>query len=154
MTHALVPGSAPEVDVFEDQVFSIYTAIRDAGFLGQIMGPEWTVLDDGREAALVVIEHVNTNSGKSWNVQYTLIRQADDDTVSFFVRPFIGDWRPVGTHLTHFQLYTAVEFETKRAMLTHAPPLRLYYDILAGTEGTDDKIVIFPLEKSYLRAPE
>lgn len=153
MTNAIVPG-AQLVDVFEDQVFSIFTAIRDAGFLGQINGPEWTVLDNGKEAAVIILDHVNTNTNKPWNVHFSLIRETDDDTVTFYVRPFFGEWRSIGHHLSHFQLYTAVEHETQRAMVTHSAPLRLYYDILAGTEPIGDNISIFPLEKTYLRSPE
>ena len=153
MTHALVPGS-PAVDVFEDQVFSIFGAIRDAGFVGQISGPEWTRLDNGKEAALIIIDHVNTTTNAPWNVQFSLIREPDDDTVTLYVRPFVGgEWRPISQNLSHFQLYHAIEHETLRAMNTHSPPLRLYLDITSGVEPIAENVAIFPIEKTFLETP-
>lgn len=152
MTDALVP--ALQMDVFEDQVFSIFGAIRDAGFDGHIEGPEWAKLDSGKEAARITIHGVNTASLMGWNVEYFLIREIDDDTVSVFVRPFGAEYRHVSPKLNHFQLYEVMIYETLRAINTFAPPLSLYLDMCDGRIEIPSNVAIFPPEKTFLEPPK
>lgn len=155
MVNVVVPDVIQEADVFEDQVFSVFRAIRDAGFSGQISGPEWTVLENGKEAALIIIDHVNSTTSMPWNIQFSLIREIEDDSITLYLRPFVGgEWRPVGLCLTQLQLMHAVEFETQKAMTIHSAPLRLYLDLVGGDEPLPENVAIFPIEKTFLEPPQ
>lgn len=152
MTDALVPNAAVLVDVFEDQIFSIFGAIRDAGFDGHIEGPEWAKLDNGKDAARIIINGINTTSLIPWQVEFSMIREIEDDTVTLFVRPFTAEWRLSGQKLTYFQLYTTIVHETMRAINTFAAPLSLYTEMFDDEEKPPN-VALFPPEKSFLEPP-
>lgn len=151
MGNAIVPGIT--IDAFEDQVFSIFGAIRDAGFSGQIQGPEWTLLINGKEAARIVLEDFNSETFVPWTLDLGLIREPDS-TVTLNVRPFKEAWRLVGSNLNYFQLYQTVIYETIRGINTYSPPLRLYLDLQDDDAEIPENVAVFPIDKSYLYPSE
>ncbi len=152
MTDAIVPSI--QMDVFEDQVFSIFGAIRDASFDGHIDGPEWAKLQNGQEAARIIIHGVNTTSLMPWNVEFVLTRETADDTVTLSTRPFTGEWRLVASKLNYFQLYEVMTYETLRAINTFSAPLSLYLELCDGQTEIPSNVAIFPPEKTFLEPPQ